>query len=123
MVFVSVENKNRDGFCLICLLLQKRIYRSSKWKFIVDELRCQSDLASEGAVIFTQIINDRNENDRKREQKTVDKITENLNRIKEQQKNLNETKTQAAGILTESTDHYQSFISFRQRLLFSNCFV
>ncbi|CAF0821922.1 unnamed protein product [Adineta steineri] len=100
-----------DGFCLIFLLLQKRIFGSYYWEHIVAELRSQAKLASQGAVLFNKISHERIEEDREREDKTVAKIKLSLNRIKEQQSKLNQSDSKAATALVESSEHFRAIRS------------
>jgi hypothetical protein len=97
----------RDGFCMIFLLLQKRIFSSYYWEHIVTELRSQAKLASQGAVLFTELSNKRIEEDREREEQTVSKITRSLKRIKEQQLKLNQSESKAASTLLETSEHFE----------------
>jgi len=104
---------DRDGFCMIFLLLQKRIFGSYYWEHIVAELRSQAKLASQGAVLFNEISHKRIEEDRKREEETVTKITRSLIRIKEQQSKLHQSDVKAAAALVESSEHFEGL--FRRR--------
>ena len=92
---------------MIFLLLQKRIFASYYWEHIVAELRSQAKLASQGAVLFNQITHKRIEEDREREEQTVRKITQSLQRIKEQQYKLNQSDSKAAAALAESSEHFE----------------
>ena len=93
-----------DGFCLIFLLLQKRIFGSYYWEHIVAELRSQSKLASQGAVLFNDISRRRLDEDAHREEQTVKKITLSLKRITEQQRKLDQSESKAA---QESAEHFE----------------
>ncbi|CAF4583045.1 unnamed protein product, partial [Rotaria sp. Silwood2] len=96
-----------DGFCLICLLLQKRMFGSYYWEHIVAELRSQAKLASEGAVLFNDISRKRDKEATDREKQTVEKITQSIDRIKEQHSKLNRSDSKAAALLTDSSDHFE----------------
>ncbi|CAF1302563.1 unnamed protein product, partial [Didymodactylos carnosus] len=96
-----------DGFCLIFLLLQKRIFSSYYWEHIVTELRSQAKLASQGAVLFNMITKKRIDEDIERENETVRKIKCSLERIKAQQQKLNQT----GGLPDESSEHYEAIRS------------
>ncbi|CAF1290006.1 unnamed protein product [Adineta steineri] len=100
-----------DGFCMIFLLLQKRIFASYYWEHIVTELRSQAKLASQGAVLFNEMSHKRIEEDRAREEETVSKITQSLKRIKEQQSKLNQTEEKTTSILSESAEHFEAIRS------------
>jgi hypothetical protein len=90
---------------MIFLLLQKRIFGSYYWEHIVTELRSQAKLANNGAVLFNEMSRKRIEEDRRREEQTVSKITRSLDRIKEQQLKLNQSNNKEASALAESTEH------------------
>jgi hypothetical protein len=92
---------------MIFLLLQKRIFASYYWEHIVAELRSQAKLASQGAELFTEISHKRIEEDRIREDQTVGKIMQSLDRIKKQQSEQNQADSRAAGTLAESSEHFE----------------
>lgn len=92
---------------MIFLLLQKRIFGSYYWEHIAAELRSQAKLASQGAVLFNEISQDRIEEDREREDQTVSKITRSLNRIKEQQSKLNQADDRRGSVLAETNEHFE----------------
>ncbi|CAF1290556.1 unnamed protein product, partial [Rotaria sordida] len=94
-----------DGFCLICLLLQKRIFGSYYWEHIVAELRSQAKLASQGAVLFNDISRQRIDEKDEEEQQTVKKITRSLERIKEQLQ-VNRSGRKVAAALGDSAEHF-----------------
>ncbi|CAF0897645.1 unnamed protein product [Adineta ricciae] len=104
-----------DGFCLIFLLLQKRIFASYYWEHIVAELRSQAKLASQGAVLFTEISQKRIEEDSKREDLTVKKIRKSLDRIKDQQleqqskqqSKQHQSGSRSAVVLLDATEHFE----------------
>ncbi|CAF1085642.1 unnamed protein product [Adineta ricciae] len=100
-----------DGFCMIFLLLQKRIFSSYYWEHIVTELRSQAKLASQGAVLFNELSRKRIEEDQLREDQTVSKITRSLERIKEQQSKLNQTEGKTPSALSESAEHFEAIRS------------
>jgi pimeloyl-CoA synthetase len=89
------------------LLLQKRIFGSYYWEHIATELRSQAKLASQGAVLFNEMSRKRIEEDRKREEQTVSKITRSLKRIKDQQLKLNQSNNKAASALAETSEHFE----------------
>ncbi|CAF1201689.1 unnamed protein product [Rotaria sp. Silwood1] len=91
-----------DGFCLICLLLQKRIFGSYYWEHIVVELRSQANLASRGAVLFNDISAKRNNEKADKEEQTMKKIKRSIDRIKEQQLKLNRSTHN-----TPTTEHFE----------------
>lgn len=92
---------------MLCLLLQKRIFGSYHWEHIVGELRLQAKLASQGAVLFNQITRERMQELFMREKQTVDKITESLNRIKQQQLKSTQADNKAAAALADSSEHFE----------------
>ncbi len=102
---------SRDGFCMIFLLLQKRIFGSYYWEHVVTELRSQAKLASQGAVLFNEITRKRIEEDRELEEQTVLKITQSLERIKEQQLKLNISENKSASKLAESNEHFEGLLT------------
>lgn len=67
-----------NACCLIFLLLQKHIFGSYDWEHIVAEVRSQAKRASQSAMLFNEIVQDR-------EDQTVAKVRRSLNRIKKQQ--------------------------------------
>ena len=109
---------SRDGFCLIFLLLQKRIFSCYYWEHIVAELRSQAKLASQGAVLFNNITRQRSEDDRRREEQTVSKITRSLKRIKDQQIKLNQSERGTSAGVTESSEHFEG----KQLVISESCF-
>ncbi|CAM4812248.1 unnamed protein product [Rotaria magnacalcarata] len=106
----SSANLFMDGFCLICLLLQKRIFGSYHWKHIVGELRLQAKLASQGAVLFNNISHKRMREEGEREEQTVNKITRSLERIKEQLR-LNQLESKTAAAPADVSEHFQAIRS------------
>ena len=89
------------------LLLQKRIFGSYYWEHIVTELRSQAKLASQGAAIFNEMNLQRMEEERRREEQTVSKITRSLKRIKEQQSKLSQSGHKGVSKYTESSEHFE----------------
>ncbi len=87
---------------MIFLLLQKRIFGSYYWEHIVAELGCQTKLANQGAALFKEISSERIEEAKKREDETVRKITESLQRIEKQQSNVKD-----AAAFVETSDHFE----------------
>ncbi|CAF1232591.1 unnamed protein product, partial [Didymodactylos carnosus] len=106
-VLVTQVYSCSDGFCLIFLLLQKRIFSSYYWEHIVVEFRSQAKFASQGAVLLNKINQNRLDEDGKREDETVSKIKRSIDRIKAQQKKLNQTD----GQMDELTDHFEAIRS------------
>ena len=101
-----------DGFCLIFLLLQKRIFGSYYWEHIVAELRSQAKLASQGAVLFNEISRTRLDEDSQREEQTVTKITLSLKRIQEQQMKLDRSGSKAG---QESAEHFEGLSMLEEK--------
>ena len=95
---------------MIFLLLQKRIFGSYYWEHIVTELRSQAKLASRGAALFNQLSRERSEEDQRKEDETVSKITRSLKRIKEQQSKLNPKEGEMNQTLNETNDHFEGLI-------------
>ncbi|CAF2706676.1 unnamed protein product [Rotaria sp. Silwood2] len=81
------------------------------WEHIVTELRSQAKLASQGAALFNEMSYKRIEEDRVREEETVSKITRSLKRIQEQQLKLNESDSKSAGVLMETSEHFEAIRS------------
>lgn len=100
-----------DGFCMAFLLLQKRIFGSYYWEHIVVELVSQAKLASQGAKLFNDISQERIEEDHQREEATVAKINQNLERIKEhiqgQKSNVNRMGVSHATAFDPEAEHFQ----------------
>jgi len=94
---------------MIFLLLQKRIFGSYYWEYIVTELRSQAKLASEGAALFNKISQERIQEDGERENETVTKITRSLERIKEQQSKLHQADARAAALVV-SSEHFEGLL-------------
>jgi hypothetical protein len=112
----------RDGFCLTFLLFQRRIFCSAYWEHILTDLRSQAKLATEGATLFNELFLRRVEEDRLKEDQTVEKITRNLERIKEQQTALNQSNHKSAALLLDSADHFEGFL-FDERSSSCQCDV
>lgn len=102
-----------DGFCMIFLLLQKRIFGSYYWEHIVAELVSQAKLASQGAKLFNDILQERIEEDHRREEATVTKINQNLDRIKEhiqgQKSNVNRMGDTQAAAFNPDAEHFEGW--------------
>ncbi|CAF4609223.1 unnamed protein product, partial [Rotaria sp. Silwood2] len=87
------------------------LFISYYWEHIVTELRSQAKLASQGAALFNEMSYKRIEEDRVREEETVSKITRSLKRIQEQQLKLNESDSKSAGVLMETSEHFEAIRS------------
>ena len=107
---------------MIFLLLQTRIFASYYWEHIVAELRSQAKLASQGAVLFTEISQKRIQEDSKREELTVKKIRKSLDRIKDQQleqqskqqSKQHQSGSRSAAVILDATEHFEGL--FRTNL-------
>ncbi|CAF3931012.1 unnamed protein product [Rotaria sordida] len=74
-VFHSVQSSLIwDGLCMIFLLLQKRIFASYYWQHIVTELHSQAKFASQGGILFNEMLRKRREEDDKREEQTIFRV-------------------------------------------------
>ncbi|CAF4004175.1 unnamed protein product [Rotaria sordida] len=68
------NNNSLDGLCMIFLLLQKRIFASYYWQHIVTELHSQAKFASQGGILFNEMLRKRREEEDKREEQTIFRV-------------------------------------------------
>lgn len=95
-----------DVFCFIVLILQRRMYMSYMFQFVVYEYKAQSTLAARGAEIFKFIIQSRVKKEREKEKKDFDRLKNRVNRIKKNRYKQNKTKESKKK--REPTDYYTS---------------
>ncbi|CAF0761239.1 unnamed protein product, partial [Brachionus calyciflorus] len=88
-----------DVVCFLVLLLQKRLYMSYMFEHVVNEYRAQSLLAARGAEIFKKIISHKVAKEKEKENKILEKLKENVERIRKHQ------TTEAS---QEPQDHYSA---------------
>jgi hypothetical protein len=74
-----------DVICFFVLILQKRLYSSYMFEHVVNEYKSQSTLAARGAEIFKEIIYYKVEIERQKEKRTLEKLKENVERIRQHQ--------------------------------------
>lgn len=108
--FISNINKiylliDRDGLCMLLLLLQKRIFTSYYWKHIVDELISQKELAKNGAGFLKEIIDKQKKDDKKQEDEDLKKIDRSFNRIKDKKQQLQNSNVKDAE--TRNEEHFE----------------
>lgn len=88
-----------DVICFLVLLLQRRLYMSYMFQHIVNEYKAQSALAARGAQIFRQIIHQKVESERRKEERVLRKLKENVERIRQHQ---------SKEMKHEPQDHYEA---------------
>ena len=74
-----------DVICFFVLILQKRLYSSYMFEHVVNEYKSQSTLAARGAEIFKEIIYYKVEIERQKEKRSLEKLKENVERIRKHQ--------------------------------------
>ncbi len=74
-----------DVICFFVLILQKRLYSSYMFEHVVSEYKSQSTLAARGAEIFKEIIYYKVEIERQKEKRSLEKLKENVERIRKHQ--------------------------------------
>ncbi|CAF4903524.1 unnamed protein product, partial [Rotaria sp. Silwood1] len=100
-----------DGLCMMFLLLQKRIFASHYWQYIVTELDSQAKFVSQGGILFNEMLCKQREEDDRREEQTVMKTIQNLKYIKEQHLRLNQSDSKVASKLVEPSEHFEAIRS------------
>lgn len=95
-----------DVFCFIILLIQRRIYMSYMFQYVVNEYKAQSTLAARGAEIFKHIIQRRVDKEKKKEVREFKRLRERVERIK-----LKRLKQNQANEAHEPKDYYTSIRS------------
>lgn len=107
-----VHNENVDlvwdVFCFIVLILQRRMYMSYMFQFVVYEYKAQSTLAARGAEIFKFIIQSRVKKEKEKEKKEFDRLKSRVNRIKKKRVKQNQTKEKLKSQKKNPTDYYTS---------------
>ena len=82
----TVHNENVDlvwdVFCFIVLILQRRMYMSHMFQFVVYEYKAQSQLAAMGSCVFKFIIQRRVMREKAKEDKEFNRIKNRVRRIK-----------------------------------------
>lgn len=77
-----------DGICLAFLLVQKRIFGSSYFRYLVKEIRAQQLLASRGAELIHEIQAKEVADQEQAEKEVMEKIKQKMDRIKATQQKI-----------------------------------
>lgn len=77
-----------DGICLTFLLIQKRIFCSHYFKYLIREIKAQQFLASRGAELIHEIQAQEVSEQEIAEREVMEKIKQKMDRIKEAQQKM-----------------------------------
>ncbi|RWS08455.1 Piezo-type mechanosensitive ion channel component 2-like protein, partial [Dinothrombium tinctorium] len=94
----------RDGVCLIFLLIQKRIFGSHYFSYLVKEIKAQHVLASRGAELIHEIQAKEVMEQEEAEREVMEKIKMKVDKIRSRQQKVSDGKSQK--IKTHYQDDY-----------------
>lgn len=77
-----------DGICFTFLLIQKRIFCSHYFKYLIREIKAQQFLASRGAELIHEIQAQEVSEQEIAEREVMEKIKQKMDRIKEAQQKM-----------------------------------
>ncbi len=95
-----------DAICFLVLMLQRRLYMSYMFEHVVNEYKAQSTLAARGAEIFKEIIQHKVQLEKDKENKILEKLRANVERIRQHQSKSSSHQPEEHYEAVRSGDYY-----------------
>ncbi|KAM6953819.1 piezo-type mechanosensitive ion channel component 2-like [Aplochiton taeniatus] len=93
-----------DSICFCCLLLQRRVFMSTYFLHVVNDIRCSQVLASRGAELFQASMVKAVRARLELEKTSMDLLKRQMDRIKSRQQRFKRGKERLISLAQESTD-------------------